>query len=235
MSEVLLPQTRGEPRTTNANHLGTSRLITALQTSDCDRAFFAYLLNGYRCRTRHRIASGQRPAAWYDQRPRGAAGHSARASRTTSADASAGNQAHPWHLAWVIGKPTTKPVRSLKDLVEITSIGCSSGIAPTSTGLYWMKMISARSGTQSADLRVASSKRLLAARAISHRLPAMLLGVEGSQHLVQRRFDRGLDDDTTKASRRCGSDSTTDAHFGDRDRRVRDRDRGSHLRRVARI
>jgi hypothetical protein len=25
------------------------------------------------------------------------------------------------------------------------------------------------------------------------------------------------------------------AHFGDRDRRVRDRDRGSHLRRVARI
>jgi hypothetical protein len=58
----------------------------------------------------------------------------------------------------------------LEALVEITSIGWSSGITLPTAGLYWMKMISARSSTQSADLRVAIGKRLLAIRAICHRV-----------------------------------------------------------------
>ena len=67
------------------------------------------------------------------------------------------------------------PVRSAKALVE---------------------MISPRSGTQRADLRVATGKRLYAHCTAGHRFATVLPRVEGRKHLVQRELGFGLDDDS---------------------------------------
>ncbi len=58
-----------------------------------------------------------------------------------------------------------------------------------------MKMISARSGTHKADLRVAIGKSLLAPCAVSHRFAAVPAQIECSQHLFERGLGFSFDDD----------------------------------------